>query len=194
MTEFMRILWYVLGIAWIAVAVGIFVVYNRKQRERGAARAAQMAALLAEVKGHSKTAPVAAAVTVAVGATGPEFSRKQRLLPQPAALLYYVFRAALPDHEIFAGLALRDVVEVAGTTSAAQREQLLHKLAQHPLDLVVCNKRFEVVAVVVGNSARAQGDGAQFALECLQAAGLRVVSIDPARPPRRQEVHALIYG
>ena len=79
----------------------------------------------------------------------PEFSKKPRLLPQSTALLYYVFRTGLPDHEIFAGLALGDVLDVAPAASGAQREQLLRRLAQQRLELVVCTKQLEVVAAVV---------------------------------------------
>ena len=120
------------------------------------------------------------------------FTRKPRLLPQSTSLLYYVFRTGLPDHEIFAGVALEDVLDVAAP--ASEREQLLRKLAGQRLELVVCTKQLEVVAAVFAGSRAATAEREQFTTQCLQAAGIRVVRVDPAAPPRHQHVHALVYG
>lgn len=191
-------MWYVIGLVWIAAMVGIVYAYQRKQQRRGAERAREMAALLADLKANPRVASGAANITVApvAAAARPEFNKKPRLLPQATALLYYVFRTGLPDHEIFAGLALSDVLEVAAGASGMQREHILRKLGQHRLDLVVCTKQLDVIAVVVGSNSApgAQITDAQFANRCLQAAGVRVVSIDPAAPPRHHQVRTLIYG
>jgi hypothetical protein len=118
----------------------------------------------------------------------PQFGRKRRLLPPPIALLYFVFRTGLPDHEIFAGVALDEVLDI----EAGLREPLTRKISQQRrLDLVVCTKQLEVVAAVIVSAA---DDGEQFAGQCLQAAGVRVVRVDPAAPPRHHQVHALVYG
>jgi hypothetical protein len=188
-----KIMLYVIGFAWIAVMIYVVVAYNRKQRERGAARAQQMAALLADVK------PIPTGSVIAAGATttaAPAFIKRQRLLSPAMTLHYYVFRAGLPDHEIFTGLALNDIVDVAAPAGSAQRETMQRRLAQQRLDLVVCNKQLEVVAaVVVANSAPAARAGDfQFTRQCLTAAGVRVVNLDPAMPPQHTEIRAMIYG
>ena len=190
-------MWYLIGLIWIAAIVGIVAAYNRKQRQRGAERGAQMAALLKDLKANPRAVVNAIDKPAApvVAPASAEFSKKQRLLPQPIALLYYVFRTGLPDHEIFAGLGLSDVLDATPALSGASREQMQRKLAQQRLALVVCTKQLEVVAAVLVRNP-AQGPPAQdeqFATRCLQAAGIRVLSVDPAAPPRHHQVHALIY-
>lgn len=186
-------MWYVIGLIWIVVMVGIISTYTRKQRRRASERAQHMEKMLAELKANPRApADAAAAPTAAVPV--PQFSRKPRLLPQPVALLYYVFRAGLPDHEIFAGVALDEVLDIAVPGPAGPREQLLRKLAQQRrLDLVICTRQLEVVAAVV-LSGPAADDGGQFVTQCLQSAGVRVVRVDPVAPPRHHQVHALVYG
>jgi hypothetical protein len=197
-------MWYLIGFVWIALMSGIVYAYRRKQSRRSTERAAQMAALLADLKANAGAALKAANSTSLPGAderasapvavaASPQFSKKPRLLPPDAALLYYVFRAGLPDHEIFAGLALDDVIDIAPAADGTQREQLLRRLALLRVDLVVCTKQLEVVAAVVAGGAARAADS-HFATESLQAAGIRVVSVDLAAPPRHHQVHSLIYG
>lgn len=191
-------MWYVVGLIWIALIVGIVLTYNRKHRRRTAEHAEKMAALVRDMKSNPniEIAQDAAVARPAVAAGGPEFSRKQRLLPQSTALLYYVFRTGLPDHEIFAGHTLAEVLDIAPTLAGAQREEMRRKLAQQRLELVVCTKQLEVVAVVLtGNPDHgAHADDKNFTALCLQAAGIRIVSVDPAAPPRHHEVRALVYS
>ena len=181
-------MWYVAGLIWIAVMIGLFYTYNRKQRRRGGERAQQMEKMLAELKANPRAA---VALDPAPAGGAPRFSRKPRLLPPATAVLYYVFRTGLPDHEIFAGVALDDVLEVAAPTSGAPREQLANKLGQPRLDLVICTKQLEIVAAVLVGVGDAR---AKFADDCLQSAGIRVVRVDPAAPPRHHQVSALVYG
>ncbi len=187
-------MWFVIGLIWIVVMIGIIYSYNRKQRRRSSERAQQMEKMLVELKANPRAAVAlepGPAPAPAPGAVVPEFSRKPRLLPPATAVLYYVFRTGLPDHEIFAGVALDDVLEVAAQTNAARREQLMHRLGQPRLDLVICTKQLEIVAAVVVGTG---DDRAKFASECLESAGIRVVRIDPAAPPRHHQVSALVYG
>ena len=190
-------MWYVIGLIWIALMAGIVATYNRKHRQRTAERAEKMAALVQDLKSNPDLAlNKDAAAPLAAAAAGPAFSRKPRLLPQSTALLYYVFRTGLPDHEIFAGHTLADVLEIAPTLAGPQREQMLRKLAQQRVDLVVCSKQLEVVAVVLtGDAANStQADNYGFVVQCLQSAGIRLLSVDPAALPRHHEVRALIYS
>ena len=190
-------MWYLVGLIWIAAMVWIIAAYNRKQRRRASERALQMERLVTELKANPRRMDADDTVlkpAVSTPAPVTAFTRKPRLLPQSAALLYYVFRTGLPDHEIFAGVALEDVLDVAAPAQASEREQLLRKLAGQRLDLVVCTKQLEVVAAVFAGSSNATAEREQFMSHCLQAAGIRVVRVDPAAPPRRQHGHALVYG
>ena len=188
-------MWYLVGLIWIAAMVWIVAAYTRKQRQRTSERALQMEKLVAELKANPRRMDADDTILErAVSAPAPvtAFTRKPRLLSQSAALLYYVFRTGLPDHEIFAGVALEDVLDVAAP--AGQHEQLLRKIPGQRLDLVVCTKQLEVVAAVIVSAAAAMAEREQFATQCLQAAGIRVVRVDPAAPPRHQQIHALVYG
>jgi hypothetical protein len=194
-------MWYLIAVVWIALMVGIISTYTRKQRRRAREREQHLAGMLVELKASAKADAAAFAAAEATAAdakaaANPDFRRKQRLLPQPAALVYYIFRAGLPDHEIFAGMALNDVLELATEVQPLRREPLQCKLADQRLDFVVCNKQLEIVAAVVvcANTAAGPGDQQPFLNQSLQAAGVRLVQIDPASLPRHHQVHALIYG
>ena len=191
-------MWYFFGLVWIAVMVAIVLKYTSKQRQRASERAQNMEKMLVELKTNPR-AWADAGTAAAPPATVPlaQFSRKPRLLPPPVALLYYVFRTGLPDHEIFTGVALDEVVDIGAGAEVGPREPLLRKISQQRrLDLVVCTKQLEVVAAVIVAApvAGAANDSHQFATQCLRSAGVRLVRVDPAAPPRHHEVHALVYG
>ena len=188
-------MWYLVGFIWIAAMVWIVAAYTRKQGQRTSERALQMEKLVAELKADPRRMD-ANDTTLKPADTAPSpvtaFTRKPRLLPQSTSLLYYVFRTGLPDHEIFAGVALADVVDVAAPVG--EREQLARKIAGQRLDLVVCTRQLEVVAAVIVCAAAVTAEREQFATQCLQDAGIRGVRVDPAAPPRHHHVHALVYG
>ena len=194
-------MWYWIVLIWFAAVAGIVWAYRRKRQRLAAARDRQAAALLAEFKvrpglaagntvdGQAAKMPLTPPVRT--------FSRKPRVLPQSAALLYYVFRTGLPDHEILAGLALSDLIDAETATPGYDREQTARRLANCRLDLVVCTKQLEVVAVVMlgaGTGADAgHAENSRFASECLQSAGVRTLHIDSRAPPRHHQVRDLIY-
>lgn len=190
-------MWYLIGLIWIALLAGMVVLYNRRQKKRSAAQAEKIAALLADLKSGAataaKTEPAAAAP--AAPAALAEFRKKQRLLPQSTALVYYIFRTGLPDHEVFTGLTLADVLEPAPVSSMTGQGQISKLMAQR-LDLVVCTKQLEVVAgVVIGaRSDPMRAAAADVIAPCLQSAGIRLLRVDPAAAPRHHEVRGLIYG
>jgi hypothetical protein len=194
----------------VAVIVGIFWAYGRKRRKLDGERAQRMEALLVNAKRAAGQGPIAAAVSGAPTAPpkvqavlpqldpqAPQVSRKQRLLSQPTALAYKVFRAGLPDHEIFAHLTLADLVEVDSKLNAYDREQKSRRLAQQRLDLVICNRQLEIVAAVLLQEASAS-DGAKalssYAQDTLKEAGIRLLTISPSALPRHQEIRNLTYG
>ena len=198
-------MWYVIGLVWLALIVGIFWAYRIKREKHAAARTKQLDALYSEFKLNPNavvgvTPGLAAQAVAAQSNPSPVagFGKKPRLLPQTEALLYYVFRTGLPDHEIFANLTLADMIDIEPTVRGYEREQKTRRLAQQRLDLVICTKQLEVVAVVVVNKGAApdavQAANARFVEDCLQTAGIGLVRIDPATPPRHHQVRDLIYG
>ncbi len=191
-------MWYLIGLIWIAMLAGVVWAYRRKRKKRIAGRAQQFAALLSELRLPPEGGAAVPAIAPVSAAPARKISRKPRLLPKSAALLYFVFKTGLPDHEVFAGLPLSELVEIESALSGYEREQTARKLMHCRLDLVVCNKRLEVVAAVLLSTGAATGAGqaenARFAEECLQIAGVRLVRVDAAAPPRHQQVRELIYG
>lgn len=190
-------MWYVVGLLfWVVVVAGVMVVYGRRRRQRDAERADRMAALLADVKSATGVAKVSAAgAAPAARAAAAEFRKKQRLLPPSSALLYYVFRTGLPDHEIFAGLTLADVLDAPAAANAYGPARSARLLAER-LDLIVCTKQLDIVAgVLIGARMDAARENAwgQVA-QCLHAAGIRALRVDPAAAPRHQDIRRLIYG
>jgi hypothetical protein len=195
-------MWYVIGLIWLAVIAWVIWSYNQKQQKREAEQAKRFSALLADVQ-LKPDSPAAVsgvnAATVARSATSlAGYSKKQRLLPQAQALLYYVFRTGLPEHEIFANLTLADLIELDSAVRGYEREQKVLRLARERLDFVICTKQLEVVAAILLDKGAVpdgvQPGNARFAEECLHSAGIRLVRINPAAPPRHHEVRKLIYG
>ena len=197
-------MWFMIFLVLAAVIAGVFWVYQKKKEKRDAERAKQFEAMLVELKRNPHAAvgavgtpqpgtavPVVAPVIATPAAVA--YSKKERLLPQREALLYFVFKAGLPDHEIFANLTLADLVDIGPELRGYDREQRVRKLSQHRFDLVICTKRLEVIAAVLLEN-QAPGGNAKFAEDCLQEAGIRFLRVDPALPPRHQQVRELIYG
>jgi hypothetical protein len=104
----------------------------------------------------------------------------------------------LPDHEVFAWLRLADIVELAPGKAGYDAVQRLRRLTQQRVDFVVCNRKLEIVAAIVidraGPTDAAQIEGRRLIEESLRTAGVRLVRIDAAAPPRHQQVRALVYG
>jgi hypothetical protein len=197
-------MWYVIGFIWLAMIAGVIWSYHKKQQKREAEHAKRLSALLAytQLKPDSPAADsgVNAATVARSSPPLPEFCKKLRLLPQTKALLYYVFRTGLPEHEIFANLTLADLVELESEPAARsyEREQKVLRLTRERVDFVICTKQLEVVAAILLDRVAApdavQAGNARFAEECLHSAGIRLVRINPAAPPRHYEVRKLIYG
>jgi hypothetical protein len=197
-------MWYLAALFWIALVVGIFWAYGRKRSRAGSKRAAELSALIADAKMNVRAAPNPQPVAAypvpqtLAAATINSYCRRPRLLGQADALLYLLFRTGLPDHEVFANLTLADVIEPGQAFRGFEREQLARKLAQHRLNVVVCNKQLEVVAVVAFTPAAqadaVQTDGLRYIESCLNGAGIRFVRVDAAALPRHHQVRALVFG
>lgn len=129
----------------------------------------------------------ATAQAAAVAAAAPA-----RFLGPPATLVYYLLKAGLPEWEVFANVSLAAVIAVPG--AGHEREQQLRRLSQYQLDFVVCDKSMKIVAAVELEAAGgADTAGAQrFKADFLRQAGIRVVRINPAAPPRREQMRGLL--
>ena len=187
----------------LAVAGGVaFAIWNfhRKTAARKAASEARFEKIFkgpAQVPASPPPPASAAADSSAPAKAPPEASAAppapaQRFLGQAESLLYYLLKAGLPDSEVFAGVSLARVVGAAGEG----REQQLRRLAQYQLDFVVCDKNMQVVAVVEVESAAgadAAGDR-RFKSDLLKQAGIRLIRINPAALPQREQIRTLIDG
>ena len=188
----------VIGIAYVVWA------YGKKNAEKQARSQERMAALVGISK-HAGATPGAARKehTAAVGASKPaDFSaaaaaaavvaRRERFLSQSETLLYYVLKAGLPGHEVFPRVRLASLLG-APEHASGQALELHQRIARHDLDFVVCDKSMRVIAAIQLNG-HAPIQGKELVSQWLNAAGIRLVIVRPDAPPRREQVHALIYG
>lgn len=192
----------------LAVAGGIvFAIWNYR-RKAAASKAASEARFEQALKGRtqppaspqpssSAAAPASesfapAKAPAAIAATPP--AATQRFLGQAESLLYYLLKAGLPGFEVFAGVSLARVVGAPG--EGRDREQQVRRLSQYQLDFVICDKSMRVVAVVDVESAAGAGTAGDrsFKSDVLRQAGIRVVRVNPAAPPRREQIRTLISG
>jgi hypothetical protein len=197
-------MWYLAALIWIALVVGIFWAYGKKRSRAVSKRAAEISALIADAKMNVPGAPNPQPVVAnpspqpPVAAPIAGYRARPRLLDQADALLYLLFRTGLPDYEVFANVTLADVVEPAPALRGFEREQNARKLTQHRLNVVVCNKKLEVVAVVLSTAGAqadvAKADGISYIESCLKVAGIHYVRVDAAALPRHHQVRALIFG
>jgi hypothetical protein len=196
-------MWFFSSVVFLALIAGVFWAYKKKRERQKAEHARRLDALLSEVKLSSgiSVAPKPAVALENAGfaaAPGSKVVRKPRLLPQTDALLYYVFRMGLPDHEIFANMTLADLVDVSPSMSGHEREQSLRRLAQQRMTLVICNKQLEVTAAVMTHNGAlpeaVQAVNTRFTEECLTTAGIRLVRVPAGKPLRHQQVRELVYG
>lgn len=197
----------------LAVAGGVaFAIWNfrRKAAASKAASAARFEQLLKEraqipaspqplssaaVPARESSASAKAPAVVAgtpPAATSP--TTTQGFLGKAESLLYYLLKAGLPGFEVFAGVSLARVVGAPG--NGRDREQQVRRLSQYQLDFVICDKSMRVVAVVDVESAAGAGTAGDqsFKSDILRQAGIRVVRVNPAALPRREQVRTLISG
>ena len=188
--------------AWILfllVAAGVTGIFVWDFRRKAAARDAASQKRFDEIfRARAAAAPVpgtpppavalptgAPQTNVPVASAAP--SAGSRFLGQRETLLYRLLKAGIPDHEIFANVALPSVV-------GARSEHETRRLAQYRLDFVVCDKGMRVVAAVAIEPAggmQAPGEH-RFIADCLKAAGINLVRLNPATLPRREEIRVLL--
>ena len=142
----------------------------------------------------SPSAPFAALAVPAPAKAPAAVPARERFLGQAETLLYYLLKTGLPGYEVFANVSLASVISASG--SGHEREQQLRRLAQYRLDFVVCDKSMRIFAIVEMDSAiAAVGAGEQqFKADCLKRAGIRLVRVNPAALPKREQIRALVGG
>lgn len=195
--------WFLL---FVVVGGAIFAVLAWDYRKKAAAREAEsqkrFAIMMRAQTAAARTPEPSAAAVPVPGAPAPAKPStaaapapvRDRFLGQRETLLYYLLRAGVPDHEVFPNVPLASVVAVPGT--GVEREQQLRRLAQYHLDFVVCDKSMRIVAAVEVEPAAGAGAAGErrFVADTLNAAGIRIVRVNPAAPPRRDQVRALVCG
>ncbi len=190
--------------AWVLfllVVAGVTGIVVWDLRRKAAAREAASKKRFEEMfqaRTAAASAPGAPAAVASLLAASPETrapvasaapSARDRFLGQRETLLYRLLKAGIPDHEIFANVALPSVV-------GGRSEHEARRLAQYRLDFVVCDKSMRVVAAVEIEPAggmQALGEH-RFVADCLKAAGVNVVRLNPAALPRREEIRAVVCG
>lgn len=192
--------YWLLGLVPVG-AVGYIIWSYRKKSVR---LAAEREARAAELFAASKEPPAAAAgisapaIASAAAAPGPAeqapvpYVSKPRMLTQPHAVLYYLLKSALPDHEVFVHLSLAGVIEAAPQATGAERDERRKAISQLTVDCAVCSKAMGMVVAI--DLVPAGTVNATFKSRCLEAAGVRYLQIDPARLPRRGTVRELVLG
>jgi intracellular sulfur oxidation DsrE/DsrF family protein len=197
-----------------AVAIMGYAVWNfqKKTAAREAAAQQRFAELMrgqgsasgqpasAPAPTASATAPVPvshavpAAPAAAPAAAAAAVTARERFLGQHETLLYLLLKTGLPDHEIFANVSLAAIVALPA--SGGEREQQLRRLAPYQLDFVVCDKSMRVIAAVdIETAGGADAAGIQqFKADYLKRAGIRLVRVNPAAMPKRDQVRTLVVA
>jgi hypothetical protein len=191
---------------FLLVVVGVSAVflwdYRRKAARREAAskeRLERMFKAKAATDAKPQSSPAAApfpeaAVTPKPSAGLPAFRARDRFLGQPQTLAYLLLKTGLPDLQVFANVTLASVVNVP-QAEGPEREQQLRRLSQCRLDFVVCSRDMRILAVVDVDAPENRDAGMQrYKSDCLTAAGVRLVRINPLSLPSRESVRGLVCG
>lgn len=197
----------VLCVAWIIWS------YRRKAAARVAARSERLAEILgAGLEKGATAAPAAADAAQAAPAplpaapvpgtdlqpapaaiaAAPLYAAKPLWLDPPRARLYEALRRGLPEHTVFALVSLAALLDVPPAVQGRAREQRLRALGQYTADCVICGADMRVLAVVDAESTL--DADARFKADCLKAAGIRHVRVDPAQLAAGTGLRALILG
>jgi len=142
-------------------------------------------------------ASIAAPVAEAALLRAPPYQLRERVLDKPSALAYYAIKAAVPEHEVFVGLSLASLLDVADTARGYERDLRLKKLAPLVVDFAVVNKAMQLVAVIdledVTISAE-QREAQRAKAEYLRALAVRQLTFSRARMPKYQDIRQLLQS
>lgn len=187
---------WILFLLVLVCVIGVFVWdYRKKAAGREAARKERFDQIFRQKAGAAPPEAASANAFQAAAAPAPEpvrFSAKERFLGRPQALVYLLLKTGMPDHQVFANVTLASVV--SPQVSGFDRQQQERRLAACRVDFVVCDREMRVIAVVelaAPGSADPSGMG-PYKSDCLKAAGVRQVCLNPASPPSRESLRALV--
>jgi hypothetical protein len=189
---------WVLFLLVLGCVIGVFVWdYRKKAARRESARKERFDQIFRKKAGAAPPeAASAAAVQPAVApATEPAgFSARERFLDRPQALVYLLLKTGMPEHQVFANVTLASVV--SPQVSGFDRQQQERRLAACRLGFVVCDREMRIVAVVeVGTPGGGDPSGMErYKSDCLKAAGVRQVCVDPSALPSREALRMLVGG
>ncbi len=182
----------------LGCVIAVFVWdYRKKAARREAVRKERFDQIFkqkADAAPPDATASAAVRAEAAPAAEPAGFSAREKFLDRPQALVYLLLKTGMPDHLVFANVTLASVV--VPKASGFDRQQQLRRLSACPLDFVVCDREMRVVAVVGMKSPGVMDTlGAErYKSDCLDAAGVRQVIVDPASLPSREALRALVQG
>ena len=127
------------------------------------------------------SAPTAGATTHAPAVTAP--IRRDHFLSGAAKLAFFICKAGLKDHHIFAHvqLAALSTTEVSETA-----------LARASIDLLICNAEMSPVAAidVIGPDGRVTDT---LKVDYLRSLGIRYLRLSAKTLPKPEEIRALLY-
>jgi len=195
--------WYVFFLVVAGISGFLIWDFRRKAVQREAASQERFEKIFkgktpAALTPESAPATAQAVVTAAATPTpkaptaAVAFAVRERFLGQPETLIYLLLKTGVPDHEIFANVSLASVIGVPG--GGYEREQQLRRLSQTRVDFVVCDKSMRVVAAIeVESTSDPLPAGEQrFKEDCFRSSGIRLIRINSAAPPRRDEIRKLV--
>ncbi len=194
--------WYLFLLVVACVAAVFVWDFRRKAARRETASKERFEQIFKENAAAATTTETTSAAGPSTGAAAaPKPSTGvsalpagERFLGQPQTLVYLLLKTGMPDHHVFANVTLASVVSVTG--EGPDREQKLRRLFQCQLDFVVCDRDMRLVAVVDMDAPESRDTAGmqRFKSDCLMAAGVRLIRINPMSLPSRGEMRGLVCG
>ena len=192
--------WYLFLLVVTGVSAVFVWDFRRKAARRKAASKERFERIFeakAAAAATPESSPAAAAFAAAPKppAGVSALPARERFLSRPQTLAYFLLRTGLPDFQIFANVTLASVVSVP-QAEGPDREQQLRRLSQCQLDFVVCDRDMRIISVVdLDATVNRDTAGMQrYKSDCLTAAGVRLIRINPLSLPSREEMRGLVCG
>ncbi len=196
-------MWFLFLLVVVGVSAVFFWDYRRKAARREAASEDRFERIFkAKVASDTTPGPSPAAAPLTGAAAAPKspgggaaFLARERFLGQPQTLAYLLLKTGLPELQIFANVTLASVVNVPQAVGP-DREQQLRRLSQCQLDFVVCDREMHIIAVVDLDAPGSRDTAGlqRYKSDCLTAAGVRLVRINPQSMPSREAMRGLVFG
>lgn len=194
--------WFLVLVLVPAAVIGYLIWdHRRRAADRAAASATRLHSILTgpaepplassaddTVSSDPRIEPTAAAAPIL------SYEVRERLLTPPQALLYYLLKTGLPDHLVFAQVALPAVLGPSKALSGFARDEQTRRLATHALDFVVCDRSMRPVAVVEMAQRDPQQEAGHSRKSWLLASGLRYVELASDALPRKEAMRGLVLG